>query len=222
MNREEFAEKNRYLNEIISKKEEQLKKLEENHGRKTESYYADGLDVRSDVSVTNNGKEISEVRKELEELKAEKENLANSVDFSMEAAMKEQDEMIQAKKEQRVRDREAKHELYERLKRKYKAGSSTWERLKRKVQGTGLKKEADYTLEELKFLENYESRKPEFKKESILKKKERFEKQGLSRDKVNKELSKLKWDQFAKAVANKSVLHTDMESHERDIELGYR
>ena len=222
MHRDEFIERSRYLNRLIEKKEEHLKKLQESHGRRTETIYGAGLDIKSDISVIDHGKEISEVKKQLEELRAERENLANSVDFSIEAAIKAQDEIIQEQKEQRARDREARHKLYERVQKKYKAQSSTWERLKRKIQGTGLKKETEYTLEELKFLENYESRKPNVKKEIIKTKQERFEKQGLSKDKVNKELAKLKWNQFAKAISNKKTLHDDMKSHEREIELGYR
>ena len=122
MHKDEFIERSKYLNSLIEKKEEQLKKLRADNGRKIETFHSDGYDVRSNISEIDNTSAIGALSRELNELKAERESLGNSFDNSMEAVMKEQDEMIQEKKEQRERDRKARHEVYERVQKNIKQG----------------------------------------------------------------------------------------------------
>lgn len=206
MNNDLYNDRYVELSKQLENLENMKKNLTSSNGRIV-SDVADGLTDSFSTQKVDNSRKLYAINQEIERIKNERDGLANAQRDERASDLKEQiDSLKQASEEEKSQ----KHELFESIKKRYKS-ASVFTRLMVKLQGGGLKREAAYTMEELKFLESYDRKKPKFMTENINKTREKMEKAGADSKKINKAVSQRHWDQFAKAVADKALLHRQME-----------
>ena len=206
MNNDLYNDRYVELSKQLENLENMKKNLTSSNGRIV-SDVADGLTDSFSTQKVDNSRKLYAINQEIERIKNERDVLANAQRDERASDLKEQiDSLKQASEEEKSQ----KHELFESVKKRYKS-ASVFTRLMVKLQGGGLKREAAYTMEELKFLESYDRKKPKFMTENINKTREKMEKAGADSKKINKAVSQRHWDQFAKAVADKALLHRQME-----------
>ena len=206
MNNDLYNDRYVELSKQLENLENMKKNLTSSNGRIV-SDVADGLTDSFSTQKVDNSRKLYAINQEIERIKNERDGLANAQRDERASDLKEQiDSLKQASEEEKSQ----KHELFESVKKRYKS-ASVFTRLMVKLQGGGLKREAAYTMEELKFLESYDRKKPKFMTENINKTREKMEKAGADSKKINKAVSQRHWDQFAKAVADKALLHRQME-----------
>ena len=206
MNKDLYNDRYVELSKQLENLENMKKNLTSSNGRIV-SDVADGLTDSFSTQKVDNSRKLYAINQEIERIKNERDGLANAQRDERASDLKEQiDSLKQASEEEKSQ----KHELFESVKKRYKS-ASVFTRLMVKLQGGGLKREAAYTMEELKFLESYDRKKPKFMTENINKTREKMEKAGADSKKINKAVSQRHWDQFAKAVADKALLHRQME-----------
>lgn len=206
MNKDLYNDRYVELSKQLENLENMKKNLTSSNGRIV-SDVADGLTDSFSTQKVDNSRKLYAINQEIERIKKERDGLANAQRDERTSDLKEKIDSLKRTSDEEIAQ---KHELFESVKKRYKS-ASVFTRLIVKLQGGGLKKEAAYTMEELKFLESYDRKKPKFMTENINKTREKMEKAGADSKKINKAVSQRHWDQFAKAVADKALLHRQME-----------
>ena len=173
MNNDLYNDRYVELSKQLENLENMKKNLTSSNGRIV-SDVADGLTDSFSTQKVDNSRKLYAINQEIERIKNERDVLANAQRDERASDLKEQiDSLKQASEEEKSQ----KHELFESVKKRYKS-ASVFTRLMVKLQGGGLKREAAYTMEELKFLESYDRKKPKFMTENINKTREKMEKAG--------------------------------------------
>ena len=212
MNSDLYNERYSELSKQLENLEKMKKSLSSTNG-KIVSNVTDGFNDSFSTQTVDNSRKLIAINQEIERIKNERQKLAEAQREQRSSDLKSQIENLKPMSEE---EKNRKRDLYETVKKRYKS-AAFFTRLMAKMQGEGLKHEAEYTMEELQFLANYEQKKPKYMENNLDKTREKMEKQGIDSKKINKAVGKRRWDQFAKAVNDKALLHRQMDMDKESI-----